>query len=214
MELINPDIEAYAQDHTTEEPELLKMLVKKSEQKLKHIDMISGKVVGELIAILIKISGAATALEIGTFVGYSALRIAGALPENGALITCDNNKRYEKIARQAFSQSKHGHKITMKMGPAMQTIPRLQQSFDFIFIDADKVNYPKYFKALVPRLNEGGLMLIDNVFWSGKVLKPDNEKTRAIDACNDMVAADERVEEVMLTVRDGLTIVRRKKENE
>jgi caffeoyl-CoA O-methyltransferase len=210
MKLVNPDIESYARDHTSEESEAVKALVETSKKELQYTGMLSGKIVGELLALLVRLSGAERILEIGTFTGYSALRMAEALPENGELITCDTNERYEAIARSAFEQSEHGYKITIKMGPALQTIKTLEQPFDFIFLDADKKNYPAYYKILLPKLKIGGIMAIDNVLWSGKVLHPKDKKTRAIASCNKMIADDERVEQVMLSVRDGITIVRRK----
>jgi caffeoyl-CoA O-methyltransferase len=209
MEIVNKEIEQYSRDHTSEESEAVKALIQKSKQELRYIDMISGKIIGELLALLIHLSGAEKVLEIGTFVGYSALRMAEALPETGSIITCDYNERYEKIARSAFEQSDDGDKIAMKMGPAVETIKHLGQTFDLIFIDADKANYPYYYKNLITKLKTGGMMAIDNVFWSGKVLNPDDNKTRAIDRCNEMIMNDERVENVMLPVRDGLMIVRR-----
>lgn len=210
MEIINHEIEEYVQQHTSQPSEEVEQLVEISRQELRHIDMISGKSVGELLMLLIRMSGAKHALEIGTFIGYSALRIAEALPENGSLITCDNNERYEMIARSAFRESKYGHKIAMKMGPAADTIKTLNQRFDFIFIDADKINYPYYYKNLIPKLTAGGVMAIDNVLWGGRVLNPKDDKTRAIDQCNKMIAGDDRVDQVMLPVRDGLTIAWKK----
>lgn len=210
MEFIDPKIEEYVQQHNGEAPEDLKNLVESSRQKLEYLDMLSGEKVDRLLMLLIHISGAKQALELGTFIGYSALRIAEALPEDGSLITCDVNERYEAIARSAFDASPYGHKITMKMGPALQTIEDLDGIFDFIFIDADKINYPHYYKKLIQKLSQEGVMAVDNVLWSGKVLNPDDDKARAIDQCNKMIAADERVEHVMLPIRDGVTIIRRK----
>lgn len=210
MNIVNPQIEDYTREHTSRESEELTTLVEKADQELEHIGMISGRVAGELLSFLVHLSGAKRALEIGTFVGYSSLKIAEALPEDGSLITCDVNERYAAIARSAFEQSPHGHKITMKMGPALETIKTLDQSFDVIFIDADKANYPQYYEGLIPKLSQEGVMVIDNVLWSGTVLSPEDDKTRAIDRCNKMVASDERVAQVMLTVRDGVTIIRKR----
>lgn len=210
MEIISPEIEEYAQQHTGEPSGEITELVETSRQKLQHLDMISGRIVGKLLMLLIRISKAKRALEIGTFIGYTTLRIAEALPEDGTIITCDNNERYEAIARSAFRKSPNGHKITMKMGPAAETIRELNQTFDFIFIDADKNNYPLYYKELIPKLTSGGVMAVDNVLWSGKVLNPDDDKSRAIDRCNKIIAADDSVEQVMLPVRDGLTVLWKK----
>ena len=209
MDIISSEIEKYAERATGRESELIQELVEVSKENLEYVDMISGRVVGRLLAMLIKISGAKRVLEIGTFSGYSALSMAEALPEDGELITCEYNERYEKLARSFFSKSKHGHKITLKMGLALDTIEELDGSFDFVYLDADKVNYPGYYEKLVPMLKDNGLIVIDNVLWSGAVLKPDDEKAKAIDELNEMIRKDERVEQVMLTVRDGLTLARK-----
>ena len=209
MDIISSEIEKYAERATGRESELVQELVEVSKENLEYVDMISGRVVGRLLAMLIKISGAKRVLEIGTFSGYSALSMAEALPEDGELITCEYNERYEKLARSFFSKSKHRHKITLKMGLALDTIEELDGSFDFVYLDADKVNYPRYYKKLLPMLKDNGLIVIDNVLWSGEVLKPDDEKAKAIDELNEMIRKDERVEQVMLTVRDGLTLARK-----
>lgn len=210
MNFIKSEIEEYAAEATTPESELVQELVEVSNENLEYVDMISGRVVGRLLAILIKISGAKRVLEIGTFSGYSALSMAEALPADGELITCEYNERYEKLARSFFQKSEHSHKITLRMGKALDTIEQLNGSFDFIFLDADKVNYPAYFKKLLPMLEVNGLMAIDNVLWSGSVLHPDDEKAKAIDELNGMIRNEEQVEQVMLTIRDGLTLVRKR----
>lgn len=210
MELKDADIEAYVEQHSSKESASAQKLVQTSKRELEHIDMLSGRVVGQLLAMLVKISGAKHVLEIGTFTGYSALRMAEALPDEGTLITCELNEHYESIARDAFESNVHGHKITLKMGPALGTIASLDQSFDFIFLDADKINYPNYYNACVRLLTKGGVIVIDNVLWKGTVLEPKDEKAQAIDKLNKMIADDERVEQVMLTVRDGVTIVRKR----
>lgn len=209
MKLVNRAVEQYARDHTSEESEVIRKLVQESDEELEYIDMLSGRVVGRLLGMLVKISGARRILEIGTFTGYSALSMAEALPEDGHLITCEYNQRYESIARSAFDRSPAGKKITLKMGPALDTIETLSEPFDFIFLDADKINYPQYYKAVLPLLKSGGLLVIDNVLWEGSVLNPQEEKAEAIDYTNQMIAVDGRVEQVLLTVRDGVTIVRK-----
>jgi caffeoyl-CoA O-methyltransferase len=210
MQLVDPDIESYAEEHTTSESGIIKKLIERSEQELDHTDMLSGRVVGRLLAMLVKISGARRVLEVGMFTGYSALCMAEALPEDGTLITCELNEHYKAIAQSAFEESDHGHKISMEMGPALETIAGFNQTFDFIFLDADKVNYANYYKAVLPLLNAGGLLVIDNVLWSGEVLEPTDEKAQAIEKFNKMISRDERMEQVILTVRDGVTIARKK----
>lgn len=202
-------IEKYALNHTSDDSIIIRELINASEQELEFTDMLSGKLVGRLLAMLIKISDAKRVLEVGTFTGYSALSMAEALPEDGELITCEYNERYEEIAKTYFNKSVHGRKISLKMGPALETIPTLAGSFDFVFLDADKINYPNYYEMILPRLSEGAVMVIDNVLWSGEVLDPRNEKAQAIDRLNKMIAEDESVEQVMLRVRDGITLVRK-----
>ena len=203
-------IEKYAENHTTEHSELVKELIGVADENLEHIDMLSGRLVGRLLSLLIKISGARRALEVGTFAGYSALTMAEALPEDGALFTCEYNQRYEEIARTFFEKSTNGSKVTLLMGKALETIPTISGSFDFVFLDADKINYPNYYEMILPRLEKGGIMVIDNVFWSGEVLSCETDKGRAIDQLNTMIRADDSVEQVMLPVRDGVTVLRKK----
>lgn len=203
-------IEKYAENHTTDHSALINELIRVSDKNLKHIDMLSGRLVGRLLSLLIKISGARRVLEIGTFTGYSALTMAEALPDDGELFTCEYNKRYEDIARSFFEKSEAGSKVTLLMGKALETIPTITGSFDFVFLDADKINYPKYYEMILPRLEQGGIMVIDNVFWDGEVLGSKSEKGRAIDKLNTMIRDDVTVEQVMLPVRDGVTILRKK----
>lgn len=203
-------IERYAENHTTDHSELIKELIRVSDKNLEHIDMLSGRLVGRLLSLLIKISGARRVLEVGTFTGYSALTMAEALPDDGELFTCEYNERYENIARTFFDKSKAGSKITLLMGKALATIPTISGSFDFVFLDADKINYPSYYELILPRLEQGGIMVVDNVFWSGEVLDSESEKGGAIDELNTMIRDDDSVEQVMLPVRDGVTVLRKK----
>ncbi|MDX1638475.1 MAG: class I SAM-dependent methyltransferase [Balneolaceae bacterium] len=210
MLTINPDIQNYAREHTTSEPELIQELVEKANRELEYTDMLSGRVVGKLLQMLVAISGAQRVLEIGMFAGFSALMMADALPEDGELITCEINEKYANLARPFFERSAHGHKIKVKMGEALRTVKELDGPFDFVFLDADKVNYPNYYREVVPKLKSGGVMVIDNVFLAESVLNLEDDKARAMDQLNKMVAEDERVEQVMITERDGLTIARKK----
>jgi len=203
-------IEQYALEHTTDDSQTVQALIEESEQDLEYTDMLSGKMVGRLLAMLIKLSGARRVLEVGTFTGYSALTMAEAMPKDGQLFTCEYNRRYEDIAREFFGKSEAGSKITLVLGKALDTIPTLEGTFDFVFLDADKINYPKYYKMILPRLQPGGIMAVDNVFWDGDVIAAKSDKAQAIDQLNKMIAEDDAVEQVMLTVRDGLTIVRKR----
>jgi caffeoyl-CoA O-methyltransferase len=149
-------------------------------------------------------------LEIGTFTGYSALSMAAALPDDGRIDTCDIEPAHVEVARRYIVRSPHGGKITIHLGPALDTIAQLDGDFDLVFIDADKPNYASYFEAVLPRLSERGLIAIDNTLWSGRVLQPEDDHSVAIAALNDRIVADERVVAVQLTVRDGVTLVRRR----
>lgn len=209
MELVNTSIEQYAREHTRHESALVQELVTASDQELEYIDMLSGRIVGRFLSIMVKLTGAKRILEIGTFTGYSALCMAEALPDDGELITCEYNERYEDIARSFFQRNEVSHKVRLEMGSALDTIGRFDEPFDLVYLDADKANYPNYYRAVIPMLRQGGLFIADNVLWSGAVLNPDDEKALAIDQMNKLIREDERVENVLLTVRDGLQIVRK-----
>ena len=209
MKLINGQIEQYAHDHTKQESELTRELIEATEAELEHADMLSGRVVGRFLAMLVSLSGARRILELGTFTGYSALSMAEALPDDGELITCEYNERYEELARSFFNRSAHGHKIRLEMGPALETIDHLSGPFDLVYIDADKNNYPTYYEAVIPMVKNGGLIIVDNVLWSGAILQPGDEKALAIDELNKIIRDDPRVENVLLTVRDGLQVIRK-----
>jgi caffeoyl-CoA O-methyltransferase len=209
MELFERSLLNYTEEHTQPESELLQELIEVTEQELVYSDMISGRVVGRFLAILVRTSGARRILEIGTFTGYSALMMAEALPKDGELITCEYNQRYEDIAKSFFQRSEHGHKIHLKMGPALETITDLKGPFDLVYLDADKINYPNYYRSAKPLIRKGGLMVIDNVLWSGSVVNPEDDKARAIDELNKLILADRDVENVLLSIRDGVQLVRK-----
>ena len=159
--------------------------------------------------MLVHGTGAKRILEIGTFTGYSALSMAAALPEGGHIDTLDIEPRHAEVAQRYFDRSPHGSKITLHVGPAIETIEKLEGEFDLVFIDADKAGYDAYYEAVLPRLSARGLIAIDNTLWSGRVLDPQDGSTEQIAALNDKIAADDRVVAVQLTIRDGVTLVRR-----
>ncbi|HEY6051446.1 MAG TPA: class I SAM-dependent methyltransferase [Thermoanaerobaculia bacterium] len=208
--IVSEDIERYAESHTDPPDPIFEELREETFRTMSSPEMQVGAVEGRLLKMLVGISGARRALEIGMFTGYSALMIASGLPEDGELVTCDVDPKAEEIARRYFAKSPHGRKITVRMGPALETIRSLTGPIDFVFIDADKQNYTAYYDAVVPMLAAGGLVVLDNVLWSGKVLAPKEETDRAIVAVNDRIAKDPRMEKVLLTVRDGMTLARRK----
>ncbi len=210
MKIIDESIEKYALRHTTGESPLLKEIREVTDRELEYSNMLTNRMVGRLLQILIKLGGFQRVLEVGMFTGYSALTMAEALPENGELVTLEMNERYEKMAREFVERSPHGRKISIVMGMAEETLTEVDGPFDLAFIDADKGNYPLYYDLIKPRLNPGGIIVVDNAFWSGSVLKPEeDEKGKAVDALNKKIREDTDVEHVLLTVRDGLHVVRK-----
>jgi caffeoyl-CoA O-methyltransferase len=150
-------------------------------------------------------------LELGTYSGYSSLAMASVLPPGGHIDTCEADEEHAAVARRYLDEAGVGDRVTVHVGPALETIDRLEGEFDFVFVDADKVNYPAYYEALVPRLSPNGLMVLDNTLWSGAVAEPDDSpETRMFVELNDRIASDPRVVAVVLTVRDGVTLVRRR----
>ena len=210
--LVRPEIEAYARDRTTPEPALLQRIAGETEALGERARMLTGRLEGRLLNFLVGLARPRRVLEIGCFTGYSALSMAEALPEGGRLFTCEISDEHARLAQANFDRSPHGHRIELRLGPALETIAALEGPFGFVFIDADKANYPAYYEAVLPKLAAGGLIAFDNVLWSGRVLDgtDSSEDTTAIRALNERLARDERVECVMLTVRDGLTLVRRR----
>lgn len=210
VQITDSEIEDYARQMTTSESEDIQSLVASSDSELEYIDMLSGNLVGQLLKLLIKISGAKRVLEIGTFTGYSALTMAEALPEDGEIITMEMNLRYQELASRHFKQFDPHNKITLMKGNAQELIEELSGTFDLVFIDADKISYSQYFDQSLPLLNSGGLMVADNVLWDGTVLDPSDPKAEALNEFNQKISEDERVEQVLLPVRDGITIIRKK----
>jgi caffeoyl-CoA O-methyltransferase len=209
--LISRRIEEYAQEHTSPAGELLEKLEKETYEKMENPQMLTGKVEGRLLQMLVRISGAKRVVEIGTFTGYSALMMAAGLPENGEIVTCEISRECAQIARRYFKKSAYGRKIRLHLGSALDTLSRLpDRSADLVFIDADKPSYALYYEESIRILRKGGLIAVDNVLWSGSVLKPDDNDSRAIASLNERVKGDRRVEKVMLTVRDGIYLIRKK----
>jgi caffeoyl-CoA O-methyltransferase len=208
--IVSDEIEAYAEAHTTPPDPLLAALAEETRATMTAPQMLTGTIEGRFLELLVFASGARRVLEIGTFTGYSALSMASALPADGTIDTCEVEPRHVEVARRYFAESPYGDRITIHLGPALETIAAIEGDFDLVFIDADKPNYDAYYEAVLPRLSRRGAIAIDNTLWSGKVLEPEDESARAIAALNDKLAADERVVCVQLTVRDGVTLVRRR----
>ena len=207
---IDEAIEKYAEEHTKAPSNLFERLKEETYREMNSPQMQVGRIEGGFLKMLVRLTGARRVLEIGMFTGYSALMMAEGLPEDGRIITCDVDPKAEQIAQRYFAESLNGRKIEVRMGPALETIASLTGQIDLVFIDADKENYVNYYEACFPRIRPGGLIVADNVLWSGKVIKPEDEATRAIVAFNDRVQQDPRVENVCLTVRDGVMLAWKK----
>ena len=211
LTLVPEEIEFYANVHTSRPDALLIELEAYTRANYADAQMLTGPIEGRLLTMLVALSGARNVLEIGCYTGYSALSLAAALPPGGKLLTCDRNPDTSKIAQSFFDRSPHGQKIEIKLGDARETLSNLANDpvFDLAFLDADKENYINYYEMIMPRLRVGGLLVADNVLWSGRVLKPEQETDKAIVAFNKHVSGDKRVEHVLLTVRDGILLVRK-----
>jgi caffeoyl-CoA O-methyltransferase len=210
LTLVPEEIERYAMAHTTPLPALLDELIATTQERLGELArMLSGQLEGTLLQLLVASMGARRVLEIGTFTGFSAQMMAAALPDDGELITCDINPKAIEIAKSFFERSPHRRKIKLREGPALDTLRTLDPGFDLVFIDADKTNYINYYEEALRLLAPNGLIAVDNVLWSGRVLDPKGDDDHAIVAFNEHVSRDERVRQVVLTVRDGVMLVRR-----
>ncbi len=205
-ELLSDEIEDYAREHSERPAALLERLREETYATMPNPQMQVGAAEGVLLRMLVRLARAWRVLEIGTFTGYSALMMAEGLPDDGELITCDVDPRSNEVARRYFAQSPHGKKIRPILGPALETLKTLSGPFDLAFIDADKESYPAYWDAVLPLVRQGGLVVADNTLWSGRVLSPRSGSDRAIVAFNDQVALDDRVEKVLVTMRDGITV--------
>jgi caffeoyl-CoA O-methyltransferase len=211
-DIVDPRIEEYAAAHSTPEPALFAALAAETREGTSAPNMMVGTLEGRFLSFLVSMLRPQLVLEIGTFTGYSALSMAEALPPGGRIVTCDISEEHVAIARRHIEASPHGDRIDIRVGPAIDTLKGLDGPFDLAFIDADKTGYLDYYEAIVPKLAPGGVIAVDNVLWSGRVLedgKADvDELTPVLRQINDHVVADERVESVILQLRDGVTLVR------
>ena len=209
--IVDEQLERYAEEHTSPNGELFERLAAETRERMQAPQMMVGLLEGEFLAHLVRLARARRVLELGTFTGYSSISMASALPSDGRIVTCDVNAEAVEIARRYLDESGYGDKIEIRLGPALDVLRELDGPFDFVFIDADKVNYENYYEAVLPKLADDGLIVVDNVLWSGRVLDEDGDQTtRAIRAFNDHVRDDDRVIAVMLTVRDGMTLIRKR----
>ena len=211
MHFISPALENYVEQHSANEPALLAELNRETHQKILMPRMLSGHFQGRVLSMISKITQPKTILEIGTYTGYATLCLAEGIAENGQIHTIDNNEELYDFQRKYFDRSEWADRIFQHLGNALEIIPTIDRKFDLVFIDADKENYGKYFEMVVPKMNSDGLILSDNVLWSGKVLEAakDNDKsTKALQQYNITLKNDPRVETVLLPIRDGLTVTR------
>jgi caffeoyl-CoA O-methyltransferase len=206
-------VEAYAAAHTTPPAPFLRALAEETRATLDAPQMLTGEIEGRFLEFLVFLARPRLVLEIGTYSGYSALSMAQALPDGGRIVTCELDPERVAFAERHIAAAGFGDRIEVRQGPAGETIAALDGPFDLVFIDADKPGYLGYYEAVLPKLSARGLIVVDNVLWSGRVAEPasddDTDSTRALREFNDHVAADERVVSVMLSVRDGVTLVRR-----
>lgn len=209
--IVDPAVDAYAEAHTEPPGDVLDRLAVETRAKTTAPQMMVGALEGRFLSFLVRALRAQRVLEVGTFTGYSSICMASALPPGGTVVTLDVNAETTEIARRYATEAGVADRIDYRLGPATETLAELEGPFELVFIDADKPGYIDYYEAALPMLADGGLLVADNVLWSGRVAsEPQDDSTRAIQRFNDHVRADERVESVMLTVRDGMTLIRRR----
>lgn len=212
--MIQAEIQTYAENYTSEENEILQQLRRKTFGERDDKSMLSGFYQGRLLSSLSKIIQPKRVLEVGTYMGYSALCLAEGLQEDGKIITLDVNEETNAVAKEFWAQTQYYSKIEAYLGDGTQIIPTLNETFDLVFIDADKPNYKNYYDLVFPKLRIGGVILADNVLWSGRVLNAENddENTQALHEFNKKIQADERISNILLTVRDGLMMIRKERD--
>lgn len=207
--IVNPKIEEYCAQHTTPLPPIFDELRQKTYASMTAPHMQVGLIEGSFLKLLVALSGAKTVLEFGTFTGFSALAMAQALPVNGKIITCDVDPKATAMAKEFWLKDPQGKKIELRLAPGLDTVSQLEEEIDLVFIDADKANYRNYWDASLPKVRRNGLIVVDNVLWSGKVLNPQEASDKHIVQFNDHAFKDKRVETLMLPIRDGMLLARK-----
>jgi caffeoyl-CoA O-methyltransferase len=212
VDFVEAEIEAYAAVHTTAPEPLLAELAEETRASLRSPQMLTGTIEGRFLELLVHGLAAKRVLELGTYSGYGTISMAAGLPEGGRIDTCEISEEHAAVARRYLERAGYADRVTVHVGPALETIRALEGEFDFVFIDADKANYLAYYEEVLPRLSSHGLIAADNTLWSGRVVDDadDSDDTRAIREFNELVLADARVKSVLLTVRDGITLIRRR----
>ena len=207
--IVNEEVERYAHERTTPDPEFFRRLEEETRQISDWPQMMVGPLEGQLLGWLVWLSAAQRVLEIGTFTGYSSISMALNLPPGGRITSLDVNEETTAVARRYAEEAGVADRIDYRVGSALESLQHLGGPFDLVFIDADKENYVNYYEAVLPKLAERGFIVADNVLWSGRVVEEGgDESTQAIKTFNEHIAADQRVESLMLTVRDGMTLIR------
>jgi len=213
MDIVAPAVNDYLLAHSEPADDVLRDLAEETHRELggRAVMQISHDE-GELLTMLVRLTGARQAVEIGTFTGYSSICIARGLPSDGSLLCCDVSEEWTSIARRYWDRAGVADRISLEIAPAVETLKALPsgESLDFAFIDADKTGYPAYVEEILPRLRSGGLMVLDNMLRDGRVLAPENDDDRAIHALNESLLADDRVDVVLLPVRDGVSLARKR----
>ncbi len=211
MNFISPELEKYVEDHTTAESEILSQLNRETNIKVLQPRMISGHLQGRVLSMISKLKMPQHILEIGTYTGYATLCLAEGLVNNGTIDTIDKNEELAEMQRRYFDKTEFSSQIIQHLGNALDIIPSIDKKFDLVFIDADKENYINYYNMIIDKCNAGALIICDNVLWSGKVLEPLSEKdasTKILIELNELLVMDNRVEVVLLPIRDGLSLAR------
>lgn len=211
--MIDPKIEKYSEEHTSQESKVLYRLYRETHIKVRLPRMLSGHLQGKFLSMISQMIRPKTILEIGTYTGYSAICLAQGLRIDGVIHTIEKNPEHEAIAKKYFAEAGIEHQLNYHLGNALDIIPKIKDTFDLVFIDADKNNYLNYYHLVFDKLKSGGYILVDNVLWSGKVLtKPDSNDKEALEIIkfNDFIQADDRVENVLLPLRDGLMLIQKK----
>lgn len=211
MHFLPEKLDNYVAEHSQKEPKILQELSKETWQKVLNPRMLSGAFQGRVLSMISKLIKPKNILEIGTYTGYSAICLAEGLSVKGTIITIDKNEELDTLQNKYFKKSGYRNQIKQVVGNALEIIPKINEKFDLVFIDADKVNYVNYFHLVIDKMNSGGIILSDNVLWSGKViekLNPKDKDTKALLEYNKLLNSDDRIETVLLPIRDGLTISR------
>ena len=208
--IVDEAVERYAEEHSTPASELFERLAAETRDAHTAPQMMVGQLEGAFLSFVVHLKRPKLVLEFGTFTGWSSIAMAGALPPGGKIITCDVDAETNAIARRYAEEAGVADRIEYLLGPGLESIAQLDGPFDLVFIDADKPSYVDYYEAVLPKLADGGVIMADNTLWSGRVLDPTDDDTKAITGFNDHVRADSRVECVLLTIRDGIMMIRKR----